>query len=60
MLLDGNPQIANFFDRDVMRGLVLDHIEGRQNRRLLIWSLLSLEQWCQTFLSGKRQQSAAA
>ena len=60
MLLDGTPQIANFFDRDVMRGLVLDHIEGRQNRRLLIWSLLSLEQWCQTFLSGKRQQSAAA
>jgi asparagine synthase (glutamine-hydrolysing) len=27
-------------------------VEGRQNRRLLLWSLLSFEQWCQTFLKG--------
>lgn len=58
-LLDGTPQICTFFDRDVVRDLVLDHIEGRQNRRLLIWSLLSLEHWCQTFLTGKQMQSAA-
>ena len=24
--------------------------EGRENRRLLIWSLLSLERWCEAFL----------
>lgn len=59
-LLDGSPQILSFFDRDVVQGLVLDHIEGRQNRRLLIWSLLSLEHWCQAFLTGKRLQVVAA
>jgi asparagine synthase (glutamine-hydrolysing) len=58
-LLDGNPRILSFFDRDIVQGLVLDHIEGRQNRRLLIWSLLSLEHWCQAFLTGKRLQAAA-
>ena len=58
-LLDGSPQICAFFDRDVVRELVLDHIEGRQNRRLLIWSFLSLEHWCQAFLAGKQMQSAA-
>jgi asparagine synthase (glutamine-hydrolysing) len=59
-LLEGSPRILSFFDRDVVREMVLDHIEGRQNRRLLIWSLLSLEHWCETFLTGKRLQVAAA
>lgn len=59
MLLDGSPHIYDYLDRDIVRGLVLDHIEGRQNRRLLIWSLLSIEHWCQTFLAGKQMQSAA-
>ncbi len=58
-LLDGSPHLYAYLDRDVVRGLVLDHIEGRQNRRLLIWSLLSIEHWCQTFLAGKQLQSAA-
>ena len=58
-LLDGSPHLYAYLDRDVVRGLVLDHIEGRQNRRLLIWSLLSIEHWCQTFLAGKQMQSAA-
>jgi asparagine synthase (glutamine-hydrolysing) len=26
------------------------HLEGKQNRRLLIWSLLSVEHWCEKFL----------
>jgi hypothetical protein len=30
--------------------LVEDHLSGRANRRLLIWSLLSLEHWAQAFL----------
>jgi len=27
-----------------------EHTGGRQNRRLFIWSLLSLEWWLRTFL----------
>jgi hypothetical protein len=27
----------------------MDHLDGRQNRRLLIWSLLYLEVWLDVF-----------
>ena len=46
--------IYEFLDPDGVRPLVRDHLEGRENRRLLIWSLLSFEQWCRTFLRGDR------
>ena len=42
-----------------MRGLVDDHLAGRDNRRLLLWSLLSFEQWCRTFLSDGRPAEPA-
>lgn len=45
-----NARIYNFLDQQAVQGLVNDHLEGRDNRRLLIWSLISLEQWCATFL----------
>ena len=49
-LLNGHARIYDYLDRKVTRGLIEDHLEGRQNRRLLIWSLLNLEQWCEAFL----------
>jgi asparagine synthase (glutamine-hydrolysing) len=49
-LLDGDARIYSYLDRDAVQALVGDHLEGRANRRLLIWSLLSLEEWCRTFL----------
>ncbi len=49
-LLDGPCRIYDYLDRDVARSLIEDHLEGRQNRRLLIWSLLNLEQTCEVFL----------
>lgn len=51
-LMGNNAAIFEFFDPEVVRKLVSDHLEGRENRRLFIWSLLSLEHWCKTFLSG--------
>ncbi|MCG2643564.1 MULTISPECIES: asparagine synthase (glutamine-hydrolyzing) [Bradyrhizobium] len=41
-----NPQakIYSLLDYEVVKNLVDDHLGGRQNRRLLIWSLLNLEQ----------------
>ena len=47
-----------FLDYETVRGLVDDHLHGRENRRLLIWSLLSIENWCQAFLVSKGEPAA--
>lgn len=44
-LLDGSPRIYEFLSRDVVLNLIDDHLSGRKNRRLLIWSLLNVEHW---------------
>lgn len=46
-----NPRSAifDYLDRDATLALVDEHLEGRENRRLLVWSLLCLEEWCRTF-----------
>ena len=49
-LLTGRPLLYDYLARPKIEALVSDHLEGRQNRRLLIWSLLNLEQWLKTFL----------
>jgi asparagine synthase (glutamine-hydrolysing) len=49
-LYQGNPRIFEFLDRTAVLALVDEHLEGQQNRRLLIWSLLNLEAWCRRFL----------
>jgi asparagine synthase (glutamine-hydrolysing) len=49
-LLNKRARIYDCLDHKTVRGLIDDHLEGRQNRRLLIWSLLNLEQWCEAFL----------
>jgi len=38
----------------MVRRLLDEHRSGKQNRRLLIWSLLSFEWWCRIFLAGER------
>ncbi len=52
VLLSRDAAIYEFFQPGGVRKLVEDHFAGRQNRRLLLWSLLSFEHWCQTFLRG--------
>jgi asparagine synthase (glutamine-hydrolysing) len=42
-LLNPNARIYDMLDRQVVKTLVDQHLRGDQNRRLLIWSLLSLE-----------------
>lgn len=42
-LLKNNAQIYDFLDRDKVHSLVGEHLNGVQNRRLLIWSLLNVE-----------------
>lgn len=44
-LLNGDARIYRLIDRDVVQQLIQEHLTGTQNRRLLIWSLLNVEQW---------------
>jgi asparagine synthase (glutamine-hydrolysing) len=49
-LLDRNARIYQFLDYDETVGLIGEHLKGEENRRLLIWSLLSVEEWCKQYL----------
>lgn len=51
ILVDGKSQIYEFLDKPTIVQLINQHLEGKQNRRLLIWSLLNLENWCQQYLN---------
>ena len=54
MLLGGDLASSDFLDVGFIRDTVESHMSGRQNNRLLIWSLLSFEQWCRSFLRRER------
>jgi asparagine synthase (glutamine-hydrolysing) len=44
-LLNGNARIYDVLDRQAVTPLIEQHLNGEQNRRLLIWSLLNVEAW---------------
>jgi asparagine synthase (glutamine-hydrolysing) len=44
--------IYEFLDAEAVQSLVREHLDGKENRRLLVWSLLNLEHWCEHFLAG--------
>ncbi len=50
LIIDPKARIYQFLRPDTVRELVGDHLNGTTNRRLLIWSLISFEWWCRTFL----------
>jgi asparagine synthase (glutamine-hydrolysing) len=52
LLYDKDARLYRFVNPDVAHKLMDDHLSGRQNRRLLIWSLLSFEWWLKVFDSG--------
>lgn len=43
VLFDDGASIYQYLDKSAVRTLVSEHLEGKQNRRLLIWSLLNVE-----------------
>jgi asparagine synthase (glutamine-hydrolysing) len=49
-LKNNKARIYDYLDQKTVTSLIDDHLEGRQNRRLLIWSLLNLEQFCEAYL----------
>jgi asparagine synthase (glutamine-hydrolysing) len=57
ILYDDRASIYKFLDKTAVRKLVDEHLEGKQNRRLFIWSLLNFEWWCRRFLDIARGKS---
>jgi asparagine synthase (glutamine-hydrolysing) len=49
-LFNPSAKIYDYLDFDSIKSLMNEHITGHQNRRLLMWSLLYAEEWCQVFL----------
>jgi asparagine synthase (glutamine-hydrolysing) len=49
-LLKSNARIYDVLDRQTVTQMVQQHLRGEQNRRLLIWSLLNVEEWLQSIL----------
>jgi asparagine synthase (glutamine-hydrolysing) len=42
-LLNRNARLYRLLDPEAVKGLIKQHLDGHENRRLLIWSLLSVE-----------------
>jgi len=50
LVFNDQSKIYQFFDKDVVHSLVNEHLSGKKNRRLFIWSLINFEYWCAQFL----------
>ena len=48
-LYNSDAKIYENLDKSSVQALVNEHLHGKVNRRLLIWSLLNIEEWMQTF-----------
>jgi asparagine synthase (glutamine-hydrolysing) len=53
-LIDHDALMYEFLEPKTVHALVEEHASGKENRRLLLWSLLNFEHWCRTFLHGSR------
>jgi asparagine synthase (glutamine-hydrolysing) len=54
LLLGNDLAMAEHLEPTFVHRIVGEHIEGRANHRLLIWSFLCFEWWCRVFLRGER------
>ena len=50
-LLNKNARINEYMDADVIQSMVKEHMEGKQNRRLFIWSLLNIEEFLEHYVA---------
>lgn len=44
-IMDDKAEIYDYLDKDSTQRLVQKHLDGEENKRLLIWSLLNVELW---------------
>jgi asparagine synthase (glutamine-hydrolysing) len=50
VLLSAEARRRGWFDVAYIEKMLAEHAAGRQNHHHRLWSLLSLELWCRTFL----------
>ena len=50
-IFNRQAMIYDFLDRGAVQSLVKEHLEGKSNRRLFIWSLLNFEWWLRKYLA---------
>jgi asparagine synthase (glutamine-hydrolysing) len=53
LLLDNRTLDRGFFQPSYIKKAINEHMSGKINHRLLIWSLMSFEWWCRIFLDNK-------
>jgi asparagine synthase (glutamine-hydrolysing) len=51
-LMANDARVFEYLDRGSVQELVRQHLDGEHNRRLLVWSLLTVEQWLASFIEG--------
>ena len=49
-ILKDDAMIYSLFDRNAIKSLINEHLDGKVNRRLLIWSLLNIEWWMSNYI----------
>jgi len=57
LLLDKKAKIYDYLSFKTVKELIDEHLDGRQNRRLFIWSLLCFEWWLELLLEKERMSS---
>lgn len=59
-LMTPQARLWDYLDRDTTQRMISDHLGGQANRRLLIWSLLYLEEFLEQFMGpGLREKLLA-
>lgn len=48
-LLRNDANIYKYMDKGTIKRLINEHLSGKENRRLFIWSLLNFEEWCNIY-----------
>lgn len=56
-LMGRDALLFNYLDRAAVQEMIGEHLTGRQNHRLLIWSLLNLEEWLKLLDLGKWEKA---
>ena len=46
-----SAHIYNYLNKKAISGLINEHMDGKQNRRLLIWSLLCFDEWLDCYMN---------
>lgn len=54
ILLSEKCLSRGYFNPEYIQNIISEHVDGKVNHRLLIWSLLSFEWWCRVFLDKEK------